>query len=313
MRKIILVIFLVNLISLSAATVNTYYVVTSDTAYGWRLPYTMTTMSINSVESNYRHNDVLYITRISQDDEYYGEYGYVKKDKAWVPLLCIRALSEKEIAQYKEDVKRSKGSKPLRILLWIFLGLVILGTGAMFFTDDPLHSLGAYFATILLCIAAVLLSSYMQFIICWGLKIVGWIQHYILFGWFTDMFVNGILSIIPFIFNLPSFGLYGLIAGLLPAAMFYGIAYLFRDYPFTQWVVYVFQLATLLAVLVLVNDGWYSIFNPFMHLDGIDSLSSLARACDWGQYANNVFIMAYYVGTIILLIPHSVLIKYLEK
>lgn len=304
MKKIIfLSAFLLSTLFLSAAASNTYYVVTSDTVYGWRLPCTLTTEGINSIETSYRKNDVIYITSISHDNyEVYADHGYVKKDKVWVPMPCIRQLSEYEIARYYE--KNKQHSKPLRTTLWILLALVVIGGAAMLFTDDPLPSMRAYFITILLCIVFLILFSYAQFIVCWGLKIVGWIEHYILGGWLVDSIANGILAIIPFVLDLTTYGLYGLFAGSIPMMAFHFVEKKFNNYSFTEWVVYFFRIMTLLAILIINNDGWYyARFNSVFPLDSVPGLSFLVEACDWGEYANTTFLWGYYIGLITLLFP----------
>lgn len=297
-RILFLFAFLQSTLFLSAAAKNTYYIVTSDTVYGWRLPCTPAYMQINSVMAYYTHNEILYITKISMD----GEWNYVKKDKAWVHMSCVRPLSNNEIARYHENLKRH--SKPWRTTLWILLALVIAGGAAMFFTDYPLDSLKAYSAIIALGTVSLVVFSYAQFIVCWGLKIVGWIQYYILGGWLINSFTNGILSIIPLITDLPTFGLYGLLAGSIPIWTFHLIEKKFNDFSFSEWVVYIFQIMTLLAILLITNDGWYyGRINSFYPLDSVPGLSFLVEGCDWGEYANTVFLLGYHIGLIPLLFP----------
>ncbi len=304
MKKIIfLLAFLLNTIFLSAAAVDTYYVVTSDTVYGWRLPCTLMNEGINSIEKSYRKNDVIYITSISHDNyEVYVDHGYVKKDKVWVPMPCIRPLSTNEIAQHKEKLKQH--SRPLRIVLWILLALVIIGGAAMFLTDDPLPSMKAYFVTILLCIVFLILFSYAQFIVCWGLKIVGFVEHYILGGWLVDAICNGIFAIIPFVLDIATYGIYGLFAGFIPMLAFHFVEKKFNNYSFTEWIVYFFQIMMLLAILLINNDGWYyARFNSVFPLDSVPGMAFLVETCEWGEYANTTFLWGYHIGLISLLFP----------
>ena len=322
MLKKISVLFLVLLscLFLSAAEANAYYRVTTAVLNARSGP----DKSAAKVKQ-YAKYEVLYITSISTDNK----WGYVAEDYAWVHLSYVRRLNAKELEAYmayrqrqggtseSADGKPSSpnGSRPLRIILWVFLGLIILGPLFMFLRDDQMRSVGVCYATMLLSVVVFVVISYAQFVLCWGLKIVGWIEHYVFFGWLVDAFANGILAIIPFVLDLPTFGLYGLIAGALPVMAFYGITKLFDedDYPFVKWVVYIFQLALFIAVLLIDNGDWYDLFNPILQLDGASAVSALANACDWGEYANNVFVFAFYVGTICLLLPIAVWQRILDK
>lgn len=305
---------------MSAAEVDAYYRVIPMTINGRSLPG-----NTSNVITHYSENEVIYIFKTSLD----GKWGYVSDDRARVYMSYIRPLTQNELDRYLNTLKQKgitpkskyryiyKGSKPLRILMWVVICLILAGSAAMLLTDEPLRSLGVYYATVLLCAAMLVVWAYAQFILCWGLKIVGWIDHYILFGWLVDAFCNGILSIIPFVLDLPTYGLYGIVAGLLPSIIFYGIGSLFNyedeDYPFAKWIIYVFQIAVFLMILVMDDRDIYLLFNQFMQLDGVPAIASLADSCDWGQYANNVFIIAFYIGTITLLIPRNLVQKLRDK
>lgn len=323
MKKIgFLFLFACSSLLLSAADVNIYYIVTAKTLNGRSAPNKSAAKAIQ-----YPEYEVLYITDLSQD----SKWGYVRKDNVWVSMSYIRPLTEDEVDRYMALLKRKgitpeselynpaappEGSKPLRALLWLTLGIVVIMTLCLLFTDRPLRSIGVLYATVLMSAAVLIVMSYAQFVLCWGLRVVGWIDHYILFGWLVDAFANGILSIIPKILDLPTFGLYGLVAGLLPMAAFYGIGKLFENYPFASWVTYAFQLAMLLAVFVLNDDSVYRVVNQILQLDGVNAISSLAQACDRGEYANRIFIKAFNLATFTLLVPKyyvdKIYHKYLE-
>lgn len=296
----ILFVLLAACLYMAAAEANAYYRVTASTLNGRSNPTKMA-----SKVKHYAKNEVIYITEISSD----GKWGYVYQDKTWVHLSYLRQIKQ----AVQEEIVRPNGSYPLRVAMWVLLGLLIVGSGAMYFADKPLRSVGALYGTILLCALVIAVLSYAQFIMCWGLKIVGWIDHYILFGWLVDSLANGILAIIPFALDIPTYGLYGLIVGVLPMAAFYFIGELFDDYPFSSWVIYFFQLTMLLLILILDNDSLYMTFNQPLQLDGVGPLSSLADACNWGEYANDVFIWAFYLGTITLLAPRALVNKIFGK
>ena len=178
---------------------------------------------------------------------------------------------------------------------------------------SPLRSIGHFLVVVILCSISLVVFSYAQFILCWGLKIVGWIEHYILFGWLLDKYLTGIFTIIPFVLDLTSYGVYGLFVGLLPANIYYGIAKEYECFSFSQWIVYVFQLAMFLAVLVINNDTCFDFFNSFLTLDKVPFLTSLAKVCDWGQYANSTFVWMFCIGNLLLLIPRYAQEKLLKR
>ena len=318
----LLVLLLFGSLAVSAEKVNAYYIVTTSAAY------TRTKPNQDAEKVNrYTENDVLFITKIS----FNNLWAYSFNDSAWISTSYIRPLTENEVKRYMVILKQkgitpeselvkmmpqTEGSKPLRILFWIFIGLVITGAFVIYFLSDEyyrsgkMRDVGMYFAMILLCVAAVILFSYMQYVICRGLAIVGWIQHYILFGWFTDMFVNGILSIIPFILDIPSFGLYGAIAALLPVTAFMGIERVFEKYPFFERFIYAFRIALFFAILVITTDTWFSLFNSFLLLEEVTSIAALVRSCDAGSYANSTFLWAFYIVSLVLLFPPKIFEKY---
>jgi len=321
MKKIsILFCVLLSCLFLSAAEANAYYRVTSDVLNARRNP----SKSAVKVKQYTRHH-TLYITTFSKD----GKWGYVPKDKAWVHMAYVQQLNQEELQAYKNYLERAgitpeapivvntthpRGSKPLRMLFGVLLAFVLLCSLGMFFRDEPLHSFGVWYATAILSAAVIVVMSYAQPVLCWGLKIIGWIDHYILFGWWVDNFTSGILSVIPFVLDLPTYGLYGLLGGLLPAMAFYGIAYMFRDdYPFVKWLVYVFQIVMLIAILSIESTTWYSLFNPLLHFDHVSAISSLIKACNWGPHVNSIFKCMFYLGTFVLIVPHNVCVKFIER
>lgn len=310
-------------LAMSAAEANAFYRVTANQLNGRGLPNKTAVK-----KKQYAKHDVVYITYLSDDQK----WGYVYRDDAWVSMAYIQKLNAEELAAYKksgkwhsnlpqagtkEQTARATGSKPLRILLWVFLGCLALGPLLLLLIGEPQKSIEVFLVTMLLCAGLVVLASYVQFVLCWGLKIVGWIEHYILFGWLVDAFANGILAIIPFCLDLPTFGAYGFAAGVLPAFAFFHIGeiYTLEDdtYPFAQWIIYVFQIAMFLAVLVIDNSDYYLWFNNFMQLDGVPAISTLANACDWGEYANSTFIAGFSIGTLTLLAPRVLVLKVLGK
>ena len=126
---------------------------------------------------------------------------------------------------------------------------------------SPLRSIGHFLVVVILCSISLVVFSYAQFILCWGLKIVGWIEHYILFGWLLDKYLTGIFTIIPFVLDLTSYGVYGLFVGLLPANIYYGIAKEYECFSFSQWIVKssAFSKKTAIPVIIIFSPRYQSL------------------------------------------------------
>lgn len=294
----------------SAKNVEAYYKVRADVLIGRKTPSTSA-----AKVTQYQKYSYIFITELSQDEN----WGYVFKDKAWVNMSYVKPLSKQEVSRHIAYMKfwgytsdselwesvrpKPNGSKPLRILLWIFVGLVVIGASVMFFTSYSHDALKAYFATIALCSVSLVVVPYAQYIVCWVIKFLSWVDYYILFGWALND-LDGILAIIPLIQDLPTYGFFGLAAGIAPGLPFFLITEKYKNFKFVRWIAYVFQIAMFLAVMVIVNEQWYSFFNSIMTLDGVPSIRSLAKACDWGAYASNLFVWVFYIIlTITLLCP----------
>lgn len=291
----------------SAKNVEAYYEVRADVLIGRKAP------STNAAKvTEYQKRSYIFITELSRDEN----WGYVFKDKAWVNMSYVKPLSKAEVSRHIgyqkfwsitpdselwESVRpKPNGSKPLRILLWIFVGLVVIGAAVMFFTGYSHDALKAYFATIALCSVSLVVVPYAQYIVSWVIKFLSWVDYYILFGWALND-LGGILAIISIIQDLPTYGFFGLVAGIAPGLPFFLITEKYKNFKFVRWITYVFQIAMFLAVMVIVNEQWYAFFNSIMTLDGVPSIRSLAKACDWGAYASSVFVWVFYISLAIML------------
>lgn len=296
----ILFVLLSACLLMSAAEANAYYRVMAGTLNGRQGPD-----KSSAKVTKYSRDEILYITELSSN----GKWGYVSKDHTWVSMTYVQQISKAE----QEDVAPSpQGSYPLRIIMWVMLGLLVVGTIILAFAEKPFHSIGVLYATVLLCALVIVVMACAQFVLCWGLKIVGWIDYYIFFGWFLDA-CTGIFAVIAFIVDIPTYGLYGLLAGVLPILLFGCIVHLFEDYSFAKWVVYVFQIPMLVLLLSIDNESLYIMFNQYLQLDGVPAIATLADSSDWGEHANTVFVWAFYLGTATLIIPESWAEKIEEK
>lgn len=142
------------------------------------------------------------------------------------------------------------------------------------------------------------------------LNIFSWISHWLLFGWFVDLFLDyqsGTLfgfvgKVLNFIQSILTYGVYGLVIGAASlVCVCFGIEIGNDERRGDKFKVKAgFAICLLFSAILLCMfvGSFYDAIFPLFGLDNIRWVEWLHSICCFSEYANSFLVYGFYVGVI---------------